>query len=926
METSMIHKRFPAAVAAIRQYWGSEHGYTDAELFAMARYQWESAKGASNSLRSFVLQVVGCRLEEKLLLWLMQFQASDAAEGVQTLVEVCMDTYFTAEGLELLSPMLDTLLVAAVVGAAACDRSAENRQNRMKAVMAKMDSSVLAKLKACSVVRALDAMNEDAEAWEQFLGLEDGLESRLFNSRSGRTFMDEAQQVNALQQVEAKVVFGEVEHCGGGNSEDLPPSADVLWEIAEKLIIALAAAGKDERAIDTARVASTDTTLFALESVTGLEKYLAAKESISSPSITVPSTQETIADANSGIVSAIGQLTEACSLGKEADISSELLLKVFGELSEVTSLNVLSIQASYLISLQMRVRCCFVDRNETAKVDFERQIRRVFNRLTGKASNFEHAASLVSLAAFCPGQVLQHFIAGARTDITHHDMYLTVLRTFPLLLDWDEAFVGGSTFIERELQQTLIDLSSEQACFDRESQNMIIFLLSLVGVSSATCSKRKVPVMTFSRLIDGVLNPLYSITSRRKDPTYSMEMRLNLYSLIQLLVQTFVDADIGCKIDSAVVESSFDLVLFELQSIKSSNPRLRVVIREKLLLLLKSIMELMVEPATITTLRQLDSPLHPSLWTLLGLLNNEMARDSLCLGLAEVVAIEAYVQASPDEESLVPIPLSNVISAVQVLLWGLLWNSMLSVMATVESTKVESWRLLDTIARYYFPQTGTAGKTVKGSLLIQCAVAEMMLDCGADLFQTLYASIIPYLLEYEPVAALSEEVIPIPGWAADKLPKQTGCELQLPCRLLSTHLTMRYVAKCWGLLCAANAQLTEVPGILLVDCLSRVLSALDETVTLSQKSLPHLLFCTQWLCFLVSAVYDLRLDAMATWLTVRTQSEFMLLRLLHEVDQLKGTQTSDAYFSQYFLAAWLAYLPAGKFEQVSNYLASKGEN
>ncbi|EGZ23778.1 hypothetical protein PHYSODRAFT_487501 [Phytophthora sojae] len=204
----------------------------------------------------------------------------------------------------------------------------------------------------------------------------------------------------------------------------------------------------------------------------------------------------------------------------------------------------------------------------------------------------------------------------------------------------------------------------------------------------------------------------------------------------------------------------------------------------------------------------------------------------------------------------------------------------------------------------------------------------MMLECGPALFQTLYKNVIPYLLEYESVEqnSLYEETIAIPEWSTDKVPSQPEFDLQMSCRLQSTQAAMRYVAKCWGLSCAASTHLRTAPNVLLVGSLSHVLSALDQVATSSEKSLSCSLFCIQWFCSLVSAAYEMRLDAISTWPTVRTQAELLLLRLLHQVDILKGTEPTDARFSQYFLAAWLAYLPAGQFEQVFNFLASRTNN
>ncbi|EGZ23777.1 hypothetical protein PHYSODRAFT_324965 [Phytophthora sojae] len=296
MESLILHsKDFTAAVVAIRQYWGSEHDCSDAELLALARREWEDAKRDDSAAREFVLQVVACRLEEQLLLWLMQFHASDAAEDMQTLVDTCSDPYFMAEGLELLSPLLDTLLTAAVVRAAACDRGAKKRKRRIVGMVEKLDSSVFVNSKAWSAIQALDVMNEDAGAWKEFLDLPSELEARLFNSRSGRAFLDEAQQVVALQQIDLGKVFGARERCVDGEQV----SADTLWTLAEKLVeLANSETGEDARDDNGAHIDASGTVLVVVESVKDLEEHLKGKGSISSPSITTPLAQDALVNVS----------------------------------------------------------------------------------------------------------------------------------------------------------------------------------------------------------------------------------------------------------------------------------------------------------------------------------------------------------------------------------------------------------------------------------------------------------------------------------------------------------------------------------------------------------------------------------------------------------------------------------------------------
>ncbi|KAL4109133.1 hypothetical protein PRIC1_000836 [Phytophthora ramorum] len=861
------------AVAAIQRCWGSEHEVSDDEVFAIAKHQWKGAKGADDSVRNFVVQVVACRLEEQLLMWLLQCHATDALEDMSKLFAACSDPFFTKDGVRpILVPMLGALLTAAVVRAAACDPTGEDR---MDGIVGMMETNGGLGSKTRCVIGSLvncAAENEDAAVWMQFLKLPYVLDSRLSNSRNGRSFMDEAGQVIALQQIELAAVRGSVEERNSMelNGMEQKPVADVFWDLAEQLVTLSSKADSNEVAQHrSAAVPETIArTLNVVRCTADLEEYLSANVSIPDPRINSAATDHEEFDDSDIEVSAMKELSSTCfSLPSEgSSISSELLERVFEELSAVKHLDVLPIHASFLLGLQIQSKFCFVDHCESVKDDFERRVRRLFNRLT----------------------------------------------------DWNDGAEDKAwTLLERELQQTLLDISSNQNSFDRESQNVVSFLQSLVGVSTKVSSKRGPAVMTISKLLDAVLIPLCSTLD---DKSISAQIVLNLYTLILELFDKFVETRAELDISPAALQSLFNHVVATLCCPGFSDLGFGVLLRENLLLLLKDIMEMSDFAPTV-----MFAPLSPAIWTLISLFNSELSNDDSCEGLEDVVAVEAYMQEVSVKTSLPPLPLPSVISSVQVLIWGLLWDSTLSGSVSLESTKDETWSLLDRIAGHEFSGSEFTEQPVKGSLLIQSAVAEMMLECGSGLFQILYDNVIPYLLQYEPIDArfTEGECLSIPEWAAGKLPEKPEFELRMSCQSLSTHSIMRYVAKCWCLSGAVNVQPVTTLNVLLVGSFGHVLAAHDQAVTSSQRSLSGTLLCVRWLCFLVSASYELHLDTTWAWSTIRTQIELSLLRVLHQLDQLKGTSTSEAHFSQYFVAAWLAYLPAGQFEQVFNFIATR---
>ncbi|KAG2777214.1 hypothetical protein PC129_g9393 [Phytophthora cactorum] len=904
-------------VADIRQYWGWNHDNTDAELFANVQRQWESSRRSDDAAKDFVLQVLACGLEEQLLLWLLQPHPADAAEDIRILFTVCKDPYFTADGCELLKPMLDALLLAAAVRAAACDRNAKNRKQRMAGILEAMEGRMFSKTK--SVLKAWhksEISEEDVDSWTRFLELSNVLDPRVFNSRSGRDFMDAAEQIISLQQADLAIVRGSIDTVGLDGDNQIP-TADMLWDLTTQIVGLIKVKADSNNDAEEGATVGVNRSLGFVEGA-GFEEYLKVKASVALPCVNDSSDHEMSFEDDDMELSAIEQLANVWfSSNEDLVISRDTFERVFDELTALRSLDIISIQTSFLLGMQMRVKRCFVDHCDAVKDEFERRIRRVFNRFTGKAQDLKHVESLVVLAAFCPGQVIQQCIRGARTDLLHHGLYLKVLCASPLLLDWKERTEDETdSLLKRELRQTLLDISRNQSSFDRESQNVLSFLLSLVGIDSSSSSKRA-PVVTMTELLDGVVNLVCYC------PDQSMEMQLNLLSLIQQLFQHVVQGNGGSVIDPAVMKATFNLVFEALCSTNARDLRLAVLVRETLLLLLKNIMELMYDPASMISLDELTIPLNSSLWTLVSLFNNNFGNDELCKGLQDVAAVEAYMQEKSMGEAVLGLPLPNIISAIQVLLWGLFWDSTMSKSTSVESTKAETWRLLDSIAGFEFFGYDSAGKVIKGNLLIPSAVAEMMLECGITLFQALLCNVIPYLLEYEPTEISQEERLTIPKWAADMVSEQPEFELQISCQLVSTHSLMRYVVKCWGLSGAVNKQLAAPSSVLLVESLSHVLAAVDQAITSSQKSLSGTLFCIQWLCFLVSTASELRLDALSTWSTVRTQLELSLLRLMHQLEQLRETSTAEVHFSQIFVAAWLAYLPTGQFDQVFNFIATR---
>uniref|UniRef100_A0AAV1UFT6 Uncharacterized protein n=1 Tax=Peronospora matthiolae TaxID=2874970 RepID=A0AAV1UFT6_9STRA len=912
-------------VAAIRQYWGSEQEYSHNELFAIAQSQWEREhRNGGDAAREFVLQIVANRLEEQLLAWLLQSQVDDTIEDIQKLLTVCLHPYCAENGLELVEMMLDTLVTAAVVRAAACDCSAENRMRQIDEIRDEVEAKLPTTSRARDALRALAnrvGNGDEVDIWTTFSDLPNVLEAGLFNSQSARALMDEAEQVILLQQAELEATRGSSgDRAGVEAGEGRLIASDMLWNLAKRSG-RLVQSKADQSGVHRDCHALSNTTIDVVENMEELEAYLKAKpnKGQSCSSNCFPDLVSSDEDADP---SAIGLLSGVhISSDKKEFVTDDVIERAVDELSAMENLDVISVQTSFLLSLQMRLRFHFLDRFESTNDELVRRIRSVFNRLTGKAPDSKHVASLTILAAFCPTQVVGQCILGARAGVLHQNLYVQVLRASPLLLEWiDGVSDGCETMFECELQQAVLDVCSGQNNFDRESQNLISFLQSVVEIPKRSSVQQKASVMTVSRLVDKVINPVCCRTSA------SAQIELNLYTLVQRLFQHFVTTNAFADSDHAVLQNSFQLVLGVFCTCDAIDLTLRVHVREKLLLLLKNIMELMPGAASIAMPEQLNTPLLPSLWTLLHLFYGDMVNHKFCNGWDDVVLVKAYMQAKSidDSHAALPLHVRSVVSAVQVLLWELLWNSTLLIKPSPVFSNAETWSLMDAIAGFDLFEIDSGVCAIKGSLLIHHAVGNIVLECGGVVFEELLGRIIPHLLKYEsnePNAALKDS-LQLPKWAIEKLFERSKGELHIPCQLVSTHFEMRYVATCWYLLCAARELVATTPALIL-QSLSNVLAAHDRAVSSSQRSLSGTLFCIQWLSFLASTVVELQLDRMPAWPTLRIQLELLLLRLLHHLEQLKGVSASEAQFSQGFVAAWLAYLPPRQFENVFGFVASR---
>ncbi|CAI5746612.1 unnamed protein product [Peronospora destructor] len=276
-----------------------------------------------------------------------------------------------------------------------------------------MKGGKLMSSKARSVLRSLDncgTHDEDAELWMKFVELPNTLDTRLFNSRSDRAFVDEASQIIFLQQAELNTVRGVnggyagVEVKGGQTL-----TSNKFWGLTKNLV-ELIKTKTDGGDVEYNHCVDSDTTLRVnvVDSIMDLKSLLRAKRVTG---LRCGSSDPDFDDKDASL-SAIEVLSSFCTSpdGKEF-ISSDMLEKAFDELSAIEQLGVISIQASFLLGLQMRLKVCFLDHFESAKDEFERRIRRVFNCLTDKAHNMEHVASLMILLHFVPVKSFDSFFS-----------------------------------------------------------------------------------------------------------------------------------------------------------------------------------------------------------------------------------------------------------------------------------------------------------------------------------------------------------------------------------------------------------------------------------------------------------------------------------------------------------------------------------
>ena len=262
-------------VAAIRRYWGPEQEYSDDELFAIAQRQWESKRrSGGDAAREFVLQMVANRLEDQLLTWLLQSQVNDTIEDIQTLLDVCLHPYCRDNGLGLLETMLDALVTAAVVRAAACDRSAGNRVRQIAEIEELVEAKSTKDSRARDALQALGkcgSNNDDVDVMTVFSELPCVLDTGLFSSKSARVLMDEAEQVILLQQAELDAVRGSNEGYADVEArEGCPLASSTLWGLAKQTVELLRSKTNQNAFREDCRT-DLDTAVDAVECMTNLE-------------------------------------------------------------------------------------------------------------------------------------------------------------------------------------------------------------------------------------------------------------------------------------------------------------------------------------------------------------------------------------------------------------------------------------------------------------------------------------------------------------------------------------------------------------------------------------------------------------------------------------------------------------------------------
>lgn len=916
-----------SAVGAIRAYWGPHPEPSKDELFWTEWRKYERSKERS-AAENLLLQIVALGLEEELLLWLLHLHCADAGDTVQTLLDASRDPYFATMDLELMGPLLDALLRAAIVHATGCSWGADHRTSKRKELLAAMEAAVFVGSKALNVLVALgedkgfdneDGELNDTDVWKQFLEMPHAVDNRVSNSRNERTFLEETEQVVEVQQLQLMSRSGGVDRINVGEHEC---AAELLWDISNQLVGLITSktqlnnyggSSLDEIHLSE-QPASTD--------LTDMEKYLEVKASLH-----LKITDEVLVDDlhEDGMETSLLRQLCADLQTDEPIISGEFIERVFDELSTTKDIDVLATHASFLLGVQIRLQRSVFDCCNDAKSGFEKRVRREFNSLTGKAQGRRHLATFVALSAFCPKEMIVEVLRSARADMSHHKLYVEVLRLSPLILDWNKDSKSSETsFFYSDLQQLLREISSDQTHFDREQQNMVAFVLALVGLSSSGTINVKSAAFSIEELFQSALIPLASLDYGLHEVVIqSLQMQLNLYSLIQTLLIRFEAAIRPHDIDPASLKEMFTLISRRLCDLESSNSRQGIMLRETLLLILKTVIQLSTDLESVVDVEYLPEQLHPSLWTLVGLFSTKLRSNTNLRGLCD--AVDEH-QRKEDDKFVDSASLSCTSSAISVKLWRLLWISTFSDGSRHDLKLLKDVTLsqLDEIASAMFYEVDLA-EPVRGSVIIQCQVAKLMLECGDYLFQVLRISVIPHLLKYDCVGNETglEESVFIPNRLTKQTLEQEEIESHLPCCLELTHGVMRYVAKCWGISAVASNQFQSPPGELVVESLRHVLSSVESAKPSCERTLAGILYCIQTLCCLVSFSCAFYLDNLPTWPLVRTQLELVLLRLLHQLTLLKGVSPVEEQFSQHFIAAWFTCLPASQFKQTFNFLVSK---
>lgn len=917
------------AIAAVKEFLQQEQASDGmltelSKLHAALYHRW--ARMCDLPTASYVALVVANQLTTQLRRTLLDMHVMDALDDMQDIVQCLIGNgqYFASPA-SVMPLVTDVLLPVAVMFSWRSDHDQRDRLIKRIEERSATCYGIRQGVQENGLLRYSGDQDKGSfGSWDQFYQLPARFDERKLQSKSGRVFIDVANQVVAQQQYSLAKIRSLL--CDGHYKEEVEEDC-TLEQMCDLAFHALGYVTKqcsDEQCIHTGDMHEDDTLrgleLNVVADDRSLEDHLRnkrqydqSKHEISSPA------KHKHEETDTGTLTVIEQLVALWgSVVSDSHDMDGLLLSVQQELLSISDMEALSVHVSFLLCAHQRSGYTW---SSSFASDIERQVQKIFNSLASDdVQENEHVRSLTVLAAFSPARVTYEILHGASLSSQHHTFYMKVLHELPLLVEWKTHDSHPTTEFTHRARQVIKDLVSDEDRFEIRS---LAFLDFFSAVSAFDTSDMNLgALLSMDSWIQDVMSPVYSrLTMNEANADASGKTTsVNVCKYFQFLYE-WTKRAVSSSQASWKLHSTQDLfsLILEIYTEMSQDVSLTTSKQLDLILLtLKNVMEMIVRCENPVL-----PPLRDDVWSLL---------DVRCLELVSPLCPAEYsrsdvwinkvidfVRDKNSDKRDTLMTSEDAANAIERLIWRILWNSMyssqlISSLPFVHSmfSNEEMWEMIDSVARI-------DTETFSGPYIIRREVLKMLLTCGSSLFVVVYECLLSFLIKFDEEANGKQDAnqLTIPRFVAKPQEVDESIwNMHIDCAILPAHYVTNMVIRAWREQTSESAVSCE--GF--VNLVSHVLECNNRAVTSSLSSLFGLLVCFRQLCFTAAFASERSRDCLDRHPFVQSQLNLALLRLLHLIGRSDASHAAEAFFSAHFIACWLSILPESSYDEASRFL------